>query len=278
MTHAASRQVAEEADRSRPAAGCDQCRGSAGEIHPPRASQHAAPMVGAAATGGGTGGHFRPAGQRPWKSSEQPADFATARTRRKLASERKRLFTNHRRPCAVGEHHQRGSLERARAEIRTLVARGLRAEQGPPAGRSSYSIQTSCPPSTIHLRAAARFRLEAQRLGLEAYASDLNPVAVLINKAMIEIPPRFAGRAPVGPVSRTKATTAPGSAESMAWCNGLAEDVRYYGSWMRDEAQKRIGHSIRRSRSPRRWRRNGPTSSRSSARSSPSSPGSGRAR
>ena len=35
--------------------------------------------------------------------------------------------------------------------------------------------------------------LEAQRLGLEAYASDLNPVAVLINKAMIEIPPKFAG-------------------------------------------------------------------------------------
>ena len=78
--------------------------------------------------------------------------------------------------------------------------------------------------------------LEAQRLGLEAHASDLNPVAVLINKALIEIPPKFAGRPPVFP----------GVAESRLgdWprATGLAEDVRQYGQWMRDEAEKRIGH------------------------------------
>ena len=80
--------------------------------------------------------------------------------------------------------------------------------------------------------------LEAQRLGLESYASDLNPVAVLINKAMIEIPPKFAGRAPVNPEARR------GMAHSGSWkgAAGLAEDVRYYGKWMRDEAEKRIGH------------------------------------
>lgn len=82
--------------------------------------------------------------------------------------------------------------------------------------------------------------LEAQRLGLEAWASDLNPVAVTINKAMIEIPPKFAGRAPIGP------PTQGGKGERLQgqWtgASGLAEDVRRYGAWMRAEAQKRIGH------------------------------------
>lgn len=78
--------------------------------------------------------------------------------------------------------------------------------------------------------------LEAQRLGLEAHAHDLNPVAVMINKAMIEIPPRFANRPPVNPEAR-RLTDA-------VWtgAKGLAEDVRYYGEWMKQEAFKRIGH------------------------------------
>lgn len=78
--------------------------------------------------------------------------------------------------------------------------------------------------------------LEAQRLGLRAHASDLNPVAVLINKALIEVPPRWAGTPPVFP----------GSAGSRLgeWTGacGLAEDVRRYAEWMRDEAEQRIGH------------------------------------
>ncbi|MDE2320659.1 MAG: DUF1156 domain-containing protein, partial [candidate division NC10 bacterium] len=81
--------------------------------------------------------------------------------------------------------------------------------------------------------------LEAQRLGLEAYASDLNPVAVLINKAMIEIPPKFAGKPPVNPEARKEKTLL---AREWRGAQGLAEDVRYYGQWMRDEAEKRIGH------------------------------------
>lgn len=80
--------------------------------------------------------------------------------------------------------------------------------------------------------------LEAQRLGLEANAHDLNPVAVMINKAMIEIPPRFAGQAPVNPDSRTRLDGATG------WqgAQGLAADVQYYGEWMKREAFRRIGH------------------------------------
>jgi putative DNA methylase len=79
--------------------------------------------------------------------------------------------------------------------------------------------------------------LEAQRLGLESYASDLNPVAVLINKAMIEIPPKFAGKPPVNPEARK------GQLDIKTWkgAQGLADDVRYYGQWMSDEAEKRIG-------------------------------------
>ena len=81
--------------------------------------------------------------------------------------------------------------------------------------------------------------LEAQRLGLEAHASDLNPVAVLINKAMIEIPPRFAGQAAVNPAVRQEKNLI-----ERGWtgAHGLADDVRYYGQWMRDEAGQRIGH------------------------------------
>jgi putative DNA methylase len=81
--------------------------------------------------------------------------------------------------------------------------------------------------------------LEAQRLGLEAHASDLNPVAVMINKAMIEIPPKFAGQPPVNPDSRAKI----GFSET-EWmgAQGLAEDVRYYGEWMKKKAFERIGH------------------------------------
>ncbi len=81
--------------------------------------------------------------------------------------------------------------------------------------------------------------LEAQRLGLTAHAHDLNPVAVMINKAMIEIPPRFASLAPVNPEARRKLdfneSGYPGAA-------GLAEDVRYYGERMKKKAFEQIGH------------------------------------
>jgi putative DNA methylase len=83
--------------------------------------------------------------------------------------------------------------------------------------------------------------LEAQRLGLRAYASDLNPVPVLITKALIEIPPKFAGLPPVNPEWQSK-SDAQKAATVWQGAQGLAEDVRYYGQWMRDEAQKRIGH------------------------------------
>jgi len=81
--------------------------------------------------------------------------------------------------------------------------------------------------------------LEAQRLGLETNASDLNPVAVLLNKAMIEIPPKFSGIPPVNPDIRKKKDLF-----EVKWkgAEGLGEDVSYYGKWLSDEAEKRIGN------------------------------------
>ncbi|QDT30037.1 hypothetical protein Enr10x_53960 [Gimesia panareensis] len=94
------------------------------------------------------------------------------------------------------------------------------------------------PPVLDPFAGGGSIPLEAQRLGLRAYASDLNPVPVLINKALIEIPPKFAGMPPVNPKSQE------GKLKTKVWrgAEGLADDVRYYGQWMRDEAEKRIGH------------------------------------
>ena len=81
--------------------------------------------------------------------------------------------------------------------------------------------------------------LEAQRLGLESYASDLNPIPVIINKAMIEIPPLFDGMTPVNPESRSEQAQ---MGKTWTGNQALADDVRYYGKWMREEAEKRIGN------------------------------------
>jgi putative DNA methylase len=108
-------------------------------------------------------------------------------------------------------------------------------------GAARAEIMKSCdgapPPVLDPFAGGGSIPLEAQRLGLEAHASDLNPVAVLINKALIEIPPRWAGQAPVWPGADDGKLTSewPGA-------TGLAEDVRRYGEWVRDQAQERIGH------------------------------------
>ena len=138
----------------------------------------------------------------------------------------------------MGEHDQRSGACSAR------VTRSGRAGARPARrmriirARKNYSTDTSCPRFTIRSRAAGQFRWKPSGSGSRAYASDLNPVAVLINKAMIEIPPKFAGKPPVNLESRKKI----GSQVSWKGAQGLAEDVRYYGKWMRDEAKKRIGH------------------------------------
>ena len=129
-------------------------------------------------------------------------------------------------------------LEGARREIRRSWQRACRDNSNNPRVRELFDT-VRLPPFHDPFAGGGALPLEAQRLGLEAHASDLNPVAVLINKAMIEIPPKFAGCPPVNPESRSG-----GELVEIQWrgARGLAEDVRYYGQWMRDEAQQRIGH------------------------------------
>ncbi len=120
----------------------------------------------------------------------------------------------------------------------------------PPAEVVNAFLAEHAPPVLDPFAGGGSIPLEAQRLGLRAYASDLNPVPVLINKALIEIPPKFAGRPPVNPEARSEGAATKGKgkksksliAKEWPGATGLADDVRYYGKWMRDEAEKRIGH------------------------------------
>lgn len=146
--------------------------------------------------------------------SSSPEEFPTEELQRK---ERERLHKLIERLVVWEDIHNDKLFAEAHAEI-------LKATNGNP------------PPILDPFAGGGSIPLEAQRLGLEAHASDLNPVAVLINKALIEIPPKFAGRAPVSPeVAKDQL------AHPWPGATGLAEDVRRYGQWMRDEAERRIG-------------------------------------
>jgi putative DNA methylase len=132
-------------------------------------------------------------------------------------------------------------LNAARWEIARSVAWGL-GEEPPPLGDGKAILdylQAKAPPVYDPFSGGGSIPLEAQRLGLRAYGSDLNPVAVLIGKALVEIPPKFSGQPPLNPVAQAELKR--GGRWNCKRAEGLAEDVRYYGQWMRDEAQKRIG-------------------------------------
>ncbi|REJ55877.1 MAG: DUF1156 domain-containing protein [Microcystis aeruginosa DA14] len=125
-------------------------------------------------------------------------------------------------------------------EAQREIARCLAWERGeePPTKPDAIRdyIAKYAPPAYDPFCGGGSIPLEAQRLGLQAHGSDLNPVAVLITKALIEIPPKFKDKPPVNPDSRQKQKIS-----SWEGAQGLAADVRYYGQWMRDEAFKRIG-------------------------------------
>lgn len=148
--------------------------------------------------------------------SSHPEQFPTEEAQQQ---ERERLFDILTRLVKWENSNDEGILAEAKAEIMKST------DNNPPALLDPFAGGGAIP-------------LEAQRLGLEAHAHDLNPVAVMINKAMIEIPPKFAGHAPVNPEAQRQ------GAANQGWkgAAGLAEDVRYYGEWMKQEAYKRIGH------------------------------------
>jgi putative DNA methylase len=148
--------------------------------------------------------------------SSLPEQFPTEADQDK---ERQRLFRLIEKLVLWENSNNRAVLDAAHAEI-------LRSTGGSP------------PPIYDPFCGGGSIPLEAQRLGLEAHASDLNPVAVLITKALIEIPPKFAGQPPVNPAAKAKLT----GKGMWTGSRGLADDVRYYGQWMRSRAFERIGH------------------------------------
>ena len=125
-------------------------------------------------------------------------------------------------------------LQKARDEIWRSWRRTCADNDGDPRAAELFDPER-LPAFHDPFAGGGSLPLEAQRLGLEAHASDLNPVAVLINKAMIEIPPKFAGGPPVNPESREGKSSTDAVWKGAA---GLAEDVRHYGKWMRDEAEE----------------------------------------
>ena len=223
----------------------------AGKVDPPRAPEHAAPVVGAAAAGGGAGGDLRADGgrsvelirtsSRPRRrrrrsgsgcsaSSKTWCSGRTPPTKRCLQQARDEIWQSWRCTCAENADHPR--------------AKELFDRHKLPAFHDPFAGGGSLP-------------LEAQRLGLESYASDLNPVAVLINKAMIEIPPKFAGKPPVNPEARKDkaAHSRRSGGARRGWPRTCATTV----SGCATRPRSASATSTRRSRSRQRWRRSGRT-------------------
>jgi putative DNA methylase len=161
-------------------------------------------------------------------------------TEKKQEKERQRLFSIIKDLVEWENTTNEEVLERARAEIWQSWRAACAENADHPRAKELFN-RHKLPGFHDPFAGGGTLALEAQRLGLEASASDLNPVAVLINKAMIEIPPRFAGRPPVNPKWQEKSKEEK-AANSWHGAQGLAEDVRYYGQWMCEEAERRIGH------------------------------------
>ncbi len=157
----------------------------------------------------------------------------------KASAERERLFKIIEDLVLWENTSNEDVLERARAEIRRSWRETCELNRSHPQAADLFNPER-LPGFHDPFAGGGAIPLEAQRLGLQSYASDLNPVAVTINKAMIEIPPHFSECTPFGPVPSGEKQTR--LHEDWSGARGLAEDVRRYGAWMRDEAEARIGH------------------------------------
>jgi putative DNA methylase len=169
---------------------------------------------------------------------QQGGGFKYGKNKKEAAAERKRLFKIIEDLVLWENSTNEEVLERARSEIRRSWREVCELNKDHPETAKLFD-PAKLPVLHDPFAGGGAIPLEAQRLGLEAYASDLNPVAVLINKAMIEIPPSFAGNPPVNPASRKEKHLI-----EREWqgAQGLAEDVRYYSHQVLVEAEKRIQH------------------------------------
>jgi putative DNA methylase len=167
--------------------------------------------------------------------------FKYGTNKKDAAIERKRLFKIIEDLVLWKNSTNEEVLERARAEIRRSWREVCELNKDHPQAANLFNPD-KLPAFHDPFAGGGAIPLEAQRLGLESYATDLNPIAVTLNKAMIEIPSKFAGRAPVGPLAARDREGRLQITRGWPGASGLAEDVRRYGAWMREEARKRIGH------------------------------------
>jgi putative DNA methylase len=171
---------------------------------------------------------------------QQGGGFKYGVNKEKAQAERERLFKIIEDLVVWENTNNKEVLERARAEIRRSWREVCELNKNHPDAAGLFNPE-KLPAFHDPFAGGGALPLEAQRLGLESYASDLNPVAVTINKAMIEIPPKFAGRPPINPAWQGRSDAEKAMETDWRGAKGLAEDVRYYGAWMREEAEKRIG-------------------------------------
>lgn len=157
----------------------------------------------------------------------------------KAQLERNRLFKIIEKLVQWESMNDESVLDEARKEIANSWRETCELNKGHPDAASMFNPD-NIPAFHDPFAGGGALPLEGQRLGLESFASDLNPVAVLINKAMIEIPPLFAKRAPVGPIPKVEKQTK--FDQDWDGATGLAEDVQRYGMWLLDECEKRVGH------------------------------------
>jgi putative DNA methylase len=168
--------------------------------------------------------------------------FRYGKNKKDAAIERKRLFKIIEDLVKWENSANQEVLECAQTEIRRSWREVCELNKDHPQAAELFNPEKH-PSLHDPFAGGGTIPLEAQRLGLAASASDLNPVAVLINKAIIEIPPKFAGHPPVSLAEKPKrGKRGLGLSQSWPGAKGLAEDVRYYGVWMHEEVQNRIGN------------------------------------
>lgn len=169
---------------------------------------------------------------------EHPGENPPNHLKATWAKSRRRLFGIIEDLVAWENTTNTAVLEKARAEVWRSWRETCEANAAHPRASELFD-PTILPAMHDPFAGGGAIPIEAQRLGLSAFGSDLNPVAVLLNKAAIEIPPRFAGRPPVSAPERGQASLV---AEQWFGVHGLAEDIRSYGAWLQAEAWRRISY------------------------------------
>ena len=179
---------------------------------------------------------------------DDPSSCPEFRTEEAQRAERRRLHDLIERLVDWENSGDEGLVNEARFEIARSVARSrndLSPSKDDPAAVLRY-LNDKAPSIHDPFCGGGSIPLEAQRLGLRAVGSDLNPIAVLITKALIELPTKFADQPPANADADPLGMTAGRgtSTKAVPWqgAAGLADDIRYYGRWVGTLARKRIGH------------------------------------